>query len=136
MTEFLGVVSGITIVGGVYQESRAFFSGLASLTLEEGSRFTVSSYKAEPLSPWENLGRWLFAEGTGWNVDQLNAMGIMTSLNGIWYSGGIFLSDAKGLWLNLEKLTNTSATPIPGAVWLLGSGLAGFAALRRRMKAA
>ena len=32
------------------------------------------------------------------------------------------------------NLANTSAVPIPGAVWLLGSGLAGMVAMRRKKK--
>ncbi len=34
----------------------------------------------------------------------------------------------------LSPTTPTTATPIPGAVWLLGSGLAGVVAMKRRKK--
>lgn len=36
--------------------------------------------------------------------------------------------------LVLRGSGNTPAVPVPGAVWLLGSGIAGIAAMRRRMK--
>jgi len=34
----------------------------------------------------------------------------------------------------IQELTNISIIPIPGAVWLLGSGLIGLAALRKKLK--
>ena len=40
-------------------------------------------------------------------------------------------------WSNFNyMLTQTGATPIPGAIWLLGSGLIGLVGLQRRKKAA
>jgi hypothetical protein len=36
--------------------------------------------------------------------------------------------------LILQGTTNPSSVPIPGAIWLLGSGLAGLAGLRKRFK--
>ncbi|MEQ1621416.1 MAG: VPLPA-CTERM sorting domain-containing protein [Methylococcales bacterium] len=35
---------------------------------------------------------------------------------------------------NIKIAANVSAVPVPGAVWLLGSGLAGLVGLQRRKK--
>lgn len=38
----------------------------------------------------------------------------------------------KAVWVMMDKIQQTQAVPIPGAVWLLGSGLFGLVAVRRR----
>ena len=65
-----------------------------------------------------------------------------------WFSAGIITFGEDFSFFDLEVMDydcglgifetvsgRFSATPIPGAVWLLGSGIVGLAGLRRRMKA-
>jgi len=40
----------------------------------------------------------------------------------------------KAVWVMMAEIEQRSAVPIPGALWLLGSGLLGLAAVRRRRK--
>ena len=47
------------------------------------------------------------------------------------FSNAITLNDTNGLSI-LTTTGTLSATPVPGAVWLLGSGLLGLVGLRRR----
>ena len=55
------------------------------------------------------------------------------------YQYMIFVNDDDGSGIDgngcFSNVSISSATPIPGAVWLLGSGLAGLVGLRRKMKA-
>jgi len=40
----------------------------------------------------------------------------------------------KAVWMMMAKIRQRETVPLPGAVWLLGSGLFGLAALRRKKK--
>ncbi len=55
--------------------------------------------------------------------------------SGITY-GGLILDDlvVPTRLAYINNYANNNPVPVPGAVWLLGSGLAGLVALRRRMK--
>lgn len=56
------------------------------------------------------------------------------SLNRKSYSG-YYISSAESLNPAFLAITTTAATPIPGALWLLGTGIAGLIGLRRKAKA-
>jgi hypothetical protein len=51
-----------------------------------------------------------------------------------WMEGIIYGDDILDHLVVPTHLASVNVVPVPGAVWLLGSGLAGLVALRRRMK--
>ena len=76
-------------------------------------------------SDWSKLGDW-DANRAGYNQELL-ADGQLEGINAIaWFSG-----DPNAFFLDVPF---TAPVPVPGAVWLLGSGLLGLAGIQRRKK--
>ncbi|MBU1055062.1 MAG: VPLPA-CTERM sorting domain-containing protein [Proteobacteria bacterium] len=78
---------------------------------------------------WEEVSYDLDAGQLGWLSDDGN---IHLALIG----PGYYMTDFNAqFWLDSVTLTATNAAvPIPGAVWLLGSGLVGLVGIRRKLK--
>jgi hypothetical protein len=81
-------------------------------------------------STWLN---WVLTLTPQMTSDSVLSMALQESvLSGISKSHTFFSSEAPSFQPYLE--VQTTAVPIPGAVWLLGSGLLGLVAFRRRFK--
>ena len=76
-------------------------------------------------SDWEKLGEW-DANRKGYDQELL-ADGQLEGINAIDWFGG----NPNAYFLDVPF---AEAVPVPGAVWLLGSGLIGLAGIRRRIK--
>lgn len=79
---------------------------ISNMTIAELLKLTIDG---EPLTIYVHLG-----EGEDTNVIIFSAL------------------DPDGYWLPDDGGGDPVATPLPGAVWLLGSGMVGLAALARR----
>ena len=67
---------------------------------------------------------------TLWGENVLTLLDVNAFSNAMWGTG----NNAQFALNVAAWLADSTATPIPGAAWLLGSGLAGLIALRRRMQ--
>ena len=96
---------------------------------------TMNEWAFTGLGPGENLLLGTF-ELTGMNASLNNEIWLYDYdpdspdwAAGIIYGGGVL-----DLQVVAARLGAVNVVPVPGAVWLLGSGLAGLVALRRRKK--
>lgn len=106
-----------------------------------------------------NNGAWTNGQSSanGWGSATPNGVGAPVSFNGAGFENGAALGQAQSMYLfattggdvaNVYKAATTltlgtngvmtaySSVPVPGAVWLLGSGLMGLVGIGRRRKAA
>ncbi len=77
---------------------------------------------------YASTGEWTLDTGTVYKYSIVLRQGAQ------YVSGEGWSGNAEGTSLGSLTLTVPSAVPVPGAVWLLGSGLVGLAGLRRSRK--
>ena len=105
-------------------QSWNLFSGLSNLdylyTFTD-SLFTMSVYSSGSLLAS------LTTAVAGFSLDQVSAVGIELTSGEVYMGGG-------DVWID-NLVLSTTATPLPGSLLLLGTGLAGLLCLRRKREA-
>ena len=152
------VLADYTPLGGSYTHVYNSFSNTEMPLLYGGAYWVINSGKADKLtagtvigasSPFGSTIALLEENGSGpWEGGGDGYVGFMKPFNGGNHYGYLhFNYDDAGNTLTLLDMAYESTfdqsiiagagspVPIPGAVWLLGSGIAGLSALRRKKKA-
>ncbi|MBN2231794.1 MAG: VPLPA-CTERM sorting domain-containing protein, partial [Deltaproteobacteria bacterium] len=120
------------------------YTDAARLVASHGLSYDWDNDNAEEklqASIWETL----YETGSGYDLtagsfraydDQSGDMTFLTLNTGNDLSAYRVLqfTDVAGHFLDKQELLVKTVVPVPGAVWLLGSGLAGLVAVRRRPK--
>lgn len=98
---------------------------------------TAAFFGTDPIPTLKVLAKLLFTDlqqynlagaGVGYGFFYENGDKFDVTMGSLDQAGLVAMFDGTG------TNTYTKATPIPGAIWLLGSGLVGLAGLRRRMR--
>ena len=129
-----GVISFGSLVSDQNQELTAFslsFSGnsIASAFTHGLSDITFFGYGLST-NP-ETLGD-DFTEGLATRWFSTSGYTYVSGLAANAQNGGGIVNWASGVDTNSENLISVNAVPVPGAVWLFGSALAGFLSMKRR----
>ncbi|MEW6265792.1 MAG: DUF4465 domain-containing protein [Thermodesulfobacteriota bacterium] len=136
-------LAGAYFTNNTYAYSTMFYGDWMTEAFEYGDWFRLSITGYKDLSPTgvvefyladyrsSDQNAWYIVDAWTW-VD-LSALGVVDSL-----SFSLSGSDSGAYGLNtpayfaLDNLTSAAPVPIPGAVWLFGSGLLGLIGLRRK----
>jgi len=102
--------------GKVYISDIIFFSGMTRYVAPSEVYSSVS--RVANMSPY--LGLTLIGSGSSWGFEASDGTTDYCEIMGWTYGGGVQSSGG--------------AVPIPGAVWLLGSGLIGIVGIRRKIR--
>ena len=119
--------------GGVWADDAVVFGGTGGLGQGESATYAVSFSYSGTLDPWEQNFSWgaefgANFDGTGIWVDaDLN--GIEDPAIDYYIMGGTY-----GV-MSYSSIVPPTPTPEPGTMMLFGSGLVGFASMRRKRKA-
>ncbi len=97
----------------------------------DGNNWSFVNSLIIPANPANNVDLWSTSAHGFLSLTNLGINNNFVRVQAIANSPWIFIDEVK-----FSSNQNTTATPVPAAVWLFGSGLAGLIAIRRRNKLA
>jgi hypothetical protein len=126
-----GFIQGTTFIEGLAEINTFTVSWSGNSTIAAFSQ-SLSDLTHFSYDTSKNLLGDVFPEGIATNWFGQSGFQYLTGQGVNSFTAGYVRDAATGVYVETFGLVNVAAVPVPGAVWLFGSALAGFLSMKRR----